>query len=328
MTDKYKNILIIGGAGFIGSHLIEILLKKTSSRIIIFDNFVRGTKKNIEKSLLNKRVKLYEKGSDICHYEILDSVIKEENIDVIFHFAALWLLHCQEFPKTAFEVNIKGTFNILEACRNNKVKKLIFSSSASVYGDNQYDLIDESHPQHSKNFYGATKISCEAMIRAYHHKYNMNIIGLRYMNVYGPRQDYKGAYIAVIMKMLDSIDNNKGVTIFGNGDESYDFVSVKDCANSNFKALISSVPFGFFNIGSGIKTSLKKLAEILIDLKKVNTKISYKKDFDKTLVKNRVADISLAKKYLKYSPKVKLEEGLKELIKWRDEDKNNLQFKK
>ncbi len=148
----------------------------------------------------------------------------------VFHLAALWLLQCHEFPRAAFEVNVGGTFNVLEACHRNRVERLVYSSSASVYGDAVEEPMTESHPFNNKNFYGATKIAGEAMARAFYFRYGLNYVGLRYMNVYGPRQDYKGAYIAVIMKMLDAIDRGEGPTVLGDGTEAFDFVAVRDCA--------------------------------------------------------------------------------------------------
>ncbi len=322
MNIKNKNILVIGGAGFIGSHFIELLLKNESCNVVIFDNFVRGKYSNLKEVINNKRLKIYEKGADICKFEILCDAIKDNKIDYVVHFAALWLLHCQEFPRTAFDVNVSGTFNVLEACRLNKIKKLVFSSSASVYGDNKFEKITEHHPQESKNLYGATKIACESLIRSYFYRYNLNTISLRYMNVYGTRQDYRGAYIAVMMKMLDCIEKNEPITIYGDGNEYYDFVSVLDCARANYLALKTKKKFGYYNIGSGMKTSLRELAELLIKLKKKKVRILYKKDTNKTLVKQRVSDISLAKTELNYIPKVKLDNGLVDLIKWRNFEKD------
>ena len=126
-------------------------------------------------------------------------------------------MQCHEFPRSAFDVNVKGTFNVIEACQKNNIEKLVYSSSASVYGDAVEEPMTEDHPFNNKNFYGSTKICGEAMLRAFHYRYKLNYLGLRYMNVYGPRQDYKGAYIAVIMKMLDAIDQGEGPTIFGDG---------------------------------------------------------------------------------------------------------------
>ena len=145
----------------------------------------------------------------------------------MFHFAALWLLQCHEFPRSAFDVNVRGTFNVMEACVADDVKRLVYSSSASVYGDAVEEPMTEDHPFNNKNFYGATKICGEAMLRAFHHRYGLDYVGLRYMNVYGPRQDYHGAYIAVIMKMLDAIDRGEGPTILGDGSEAFDFVAVE-----------------------------------------------------------------------------------------------------
>ena len=141
------------------------------------------------------------------------------------------------YPRSAFDVNVRGTFNVMEACVKKGVKRLVYSSSASVYGDAVQEPMDEDHPFNNKNFYGATKIAGEAMLRAFHHRYGLHFVGLRYMNVYGPRQDYHGAYIAVIMKMLDAIDRGEGPTILGDGSEAFDFVAVEDCGAANVCAM-------------------------------------------------------------------------------------------
>ena len=208
--------MVIGGAGLIGSHAVDQLSQGgRRARSSIYDNFVRGTHENLAGALQDPRVKIFEAGGDICQTDILDAALK--GADGVFHFAALWLLQCHEFPRAAFDVNVRGTFNVLEACVRNGVKRLVYSSSASVYGDAVEEPMTEDHPFNNKNFYGATKICGEAMARAFHHRYGLNYVGLRYMNVYGPRQDYRGAYIAVIMKMLDAIDRGEGPTILGDG---------------------------------------------------------------------------------------------------------------
>ena len=223
MNFKGKKFLLIGGAGFIGSHTIELLLKTSVKQIIVYDNFHRGKKSNLDKSIKDKRVKIFSNKADILNIRDLEKAIKA--VDGVFLFAALWLMECHNFPEKAFEVNVKGTFNVMNLCIKHKIKKLVFSSSASVYGDALNNLpIDESHPFNNKNFYGSTKIACEAMLRAFHYRYGLNYIGLRYMNVYGPGQDYKGAYIAVIMKMLDALDKGENPTILGDGSEAFDFV--------------------------------------------------------------------------------------------------------
>jgi len=318
LNSKTK-IVVIGGGGLIGSHTIDLLTHYEFKELIIFDNFARGKLKNLNNALKDKRVKVYEYGGNILDCDILQKCL--EKADCVFHFAALWLLHCHEFPNSAFEVNVRGTFNVMEACVKNKVKKLIYSSSASVYGDALYEPIDESHPFNNKNFYGATKIASEAMLRSYFYRYSLNFVGLRYMNVYGSRQDYKGAYIAVIMKMLDKIDSFKNIDIYGNGNECFDFVSVKDCALANYKALISNKKNNFYNVGTGKKTSLKQLAHMLLKLTNSKVKINFNKNSSATLVKNRIGSPKLAIKEIDFKANIDLKEGLQELIKWRKDHK-------
>jgi len=175
----------------------------------------------------------------------------------------------------------------------------------------------EDHPFNNKNFYGATKIAGEAMARAFHHRYGLNVVGLRYMNVYGPRQDYRGAYIAVIMKMLDAIDRGEGPTILGDGSEAFDFVAVKDCARSNLCAMRADVVDRFYNVGTGQRTSLKELAEMLLRLTGSNQPIQYAPRSQATLVRNRIGSPKRAADEIGFIAEMPLEQGLRELIGWR-----------
>jgi len=235
----------------------------------------------------------------------------------VFHFAALWLLQCHEYPRAAFDVNVRGTFNVLEACVANKVKRLVYSSSASVYGDAIEEPMTEEHPFNNRNFYGATKIAGEAMARAYHFRYGLDYVGLRYMNVYGPRQDYRGAYIAVIMKMLDAIDRGEGPTILGDGSEAFDFVTVRDCGRANICAMKADTTDRFYNVGTGKRTSLKQLAEMIVALTGCKQAIKYAPRSQATLVRNRIGSPVRARQEIGFDAKVGLEEGLRELITWR-----------
>jgi UDP-glucose 4-epimerase len=315
---KNKKILVIGGAGFIGGFVVSELLKEDVGEVIIYDNFVRGKMRNISESLKDPRCSIYTLGGDIRDTDILDKAMK--NIDFVFHLAAMWLLHCKDFPRTAFDVNIQGTFNVLEACVNNKIKKLIYSSSASVYGDAIEVPMTESHPFNNKNFYGATKIAGEAMCTAYNDRYGLNVVGLRYMNVFGPGQDQHAAYTGVIPIMLNKIDLNEPPVINGDGSQAYDFIYVEDVARANISALKSEVKIGFYNVGTEIQTSVRQLCELILSLKKCDLKVTYKpysSDDARQFVQNRIGSAKKAEDELGFKFNYSLEEGLKKLIDWR-----------
>jgi UDP-glucose 4-epimerase len=315
MDLRGKRLVVVGGAGLIGSHTIDLLIREDVHDVIVYDNFVRGTHENLGAALRDPRVKIFEAGGDITQTDILRSAF--EGVDGVFHFAALWLLQCHEFPRSAFDVNVRGTFNVMEACVAANVQRLVYSSSASVYGDAIEEPMTEDHPFNNKNFYGATKICGEAMLRAFHHRYGLNYVGLRYMNVYGPRQDYHGAYIAVIMKMLDAIDRGEGPTILGDGTEAFDFVAVEDCARANICAMKAAPTDRFYNIGTGKRTALKEIAERLLALTGSNQPIKYAPRSQATLVRNRIGSPKRAAAEIKFEAGIPLDDGLRRLIAWR-----------
>jgi UDP-glucose 4-epimerase len=314
MDIRGAKILVIGGAGLIGSHAVEELLKEDVKEVIVYDNFCRGTHENLAEALKDPRCRIYEIGGDILQTDILDAAMK--GVDGVVHLAALWLLQCYEYPRAAFDVNIRGTFNVLEACVANGVKRIVYSSSASVYGDALEEPMTEDHPYNNWTFYGATKIAGEHMFKAFHRRYGLPGVGLRYMNVYGPRQDYKGTYIAVMMKILDNIDQGLPPVVFGDGSQAYDFIYVGDVGRANVCALTSDVPFGFYNVGRGIKTSIKELAELLLTITGSKLPIKYE-PAGQTFVTNRVGDAVAAERDLGFTWTVDLEEGFRRLIEWR-----------
>lgn len=310
-----KKLVIVGGAGLIGSHTVDCLLKEDVKEVLIYDNFLRGSRENLNQSLSDPRVKIYDVGGDVMQTDILQSAF--EGADGVFHLAALWLLQCHEYPRSAFDVNVRGTFNVMEACIAKGVKRLVYSSSASVYGDAIREPMEEDHPFNNQNFYGATKICGEAMLRAFYHRYKLNFVGLRYMNVYGPRQDYHGAYIAVIMKMLDAIDKGQSPTIMGDGSEAFDFVAVEDCGLANVCAMKADTVDQFYNVGTGKRTSLKQLAEMLLDLTGCDKAITYAPRSQATLVRNRIGSPKKASSEIGFTSAIDLREGLQRLIDWR-----------
>ncbi len=310
-----KKLVLIGGAGLIGSHTVDHLVKEDVKEIIIYDNFVRGRVENLQQALKDPRVKIFEAGGDVLQTDILEAAL--DGADGVFHLAALWLLQCHEFPRSAFDVNVRGTFNVMEACVKKGVKRLVYSSSASVYGDAVEEPMTEDHPFNNQNFYGATKICGEAMLRPFHYRYGLNYVGLRYMNVYGPRQDYHGAYIAVIMKMLDAIDRGDSPTIMGDGSEAFDFVAVEDCGLANVCAMKAETKDRFYNVGTGKRTSLKQLAEMLLLLTDCKKPITYAPRSQATLVRNRIGSAKRASEEINFTADIDLMDGLKRLIDWR-----------
>lgn len=330
MDIRGKNFLVIGGAGLIGSHTVDALLKEDIGEVRIYDNFTRGREENLREALKDPRVKIFPLGGDIMHRDILNAGMR--GIDGVFHFAALWLLHCFDYPRSAFEVNVAGTFNILEAMVNQGVKRLVYSSSASVYGDAVQEPMTEDHIYNNKTFYGATKIAGEHMCRSLYHRYkdtsqHFDYVGLRYMNVYGARQDYQGAYIAVIMKMLDNLDKGKAPVLYGDGSQAYDFIYVEDCAKANVCAMKAEATDEFYNVGTGVRTSIKELAEIILKLTESELSILFE-PAGQTFVKNRIGCPKKAEKDLDFRADLRLPEGLARLMEWRDNHKSEVTARK
>ncbi len=315
---KKSRVLVIGGAGFIGGFVVSELLKHDVKEVIIYDNFTRGKYTNIEKSLEDPRCSVFSMGGDIRETDVLDKAF--ESVDYVFHLAALWLLHCKDFPRAAFNVNIEGTFNVLEACVKHKIKKLVYSSSASVYGDAVHVPMTEDHPFKNKNFYGSTKIAGEAMCTAFNDRYGLEVIGLRYMNVYGPGQDQHAAYSGVVPIMLNKIEAHEQPVINGDGSQAYDFIYVEDVAKANIAALESDIKMGYYNVGTEIQTSIKELCDTILELKNSDLKVKYvpySADDARQLVQNRIGSRQKAENEINFKYKDSLKIGLEKLIEWR-----------
>jgi UDP-glucose 4-epimerase len=318
MQIENARVLVIGGAGFIGSFVVSELLKTDVAEVLIYDNFARGKRSNLAESLRDPRCRIYPNGGDIRDTDVLDDAMK--GVDGVVHLAAMWLLHCKDFPRTAFHVNIEGTFNVLEACVKNDVKRLVYSSSASVYGDAVEVPMTESHPFNNRNFYGATKIAGEAMCRAFHDRYGLSYVGLRYMNVYGPHQDQTAAYTGVIPIMLNKIDANEPPVINGDGSQAYDFIDVEDAGRCNVLALQAEVSDEFYNVGTGVQTSIRELCNLILELRRSDLEVSFKPysaEDARRLVQNRIGSPNKAARDLGFTYRYDLRTGLQRLIDWR-----------
>lgn len=315
-----KTILVIGGAGFIGSHVVEELLTTDLGRVVIYDNFTRGKRSHLDSALEDPRCDVFPDGGDIRDIDVLNAAVSQA--DGVVHLAAMWLLHCKDYPRTAFDVNIQGTFNVLEACVANNVERLVYSSSASVYGDAVEVPMTEDHPFMNRNFYGASKIAGEAMCRAFHDRYALSYVGLRYMNVYGPHQDQTAAYTGVIPIMLNKIDAGEAPEINGDGSQAYDFITVRDAARANVLALQSDVTDEFYNVGTGVQTSIKELCDLILELRESNLEVTYKPysaEDARRLVQNRIGSPDKAARDLGFTYTEDLQTGLTQLINWRTE---------
>jgi UDP-glucose 4-epimerase len=318
MKLEKSNVLVIGGAGFIGSFVVSELLKQPVNKVVVYDNFARGNASYLEEQLEDERCSIFPFGGDIREIDILNTAM--EGMDYVISLAAMWLLHCKDYPRTAFDVNIAGTFNILEACVKNNIKKLIWSSSASVYGDALELPMTEAHPFNNKNFYGASKIAGEAMCTAFNDRYGLSVIALRYMNVYGPHQDQTAAYTGVVPIMLNKIEANEAPSINGDGSQAYDFIYVEDVARANVKALLSEQEFGMYNVGTEVQTSINELCDLILELKNSDLKVKYNpysEDDSRAMVKNRIGSRQKAEEELGFRYQYELKEGLQKLIDWR-----------
>ncbi|MBI4058783.1 NAD-dependent epimerase/dehydratase family protein [Candidatus Microgenomates bacterium] len=315
------NFVVTGGAGFIGSWVIDYILKSYKNqvgKITVLDNFTRGTRENLQEALKSKKVKIIT--GDIRDPKTVDRAVR--GADYVIHEAVIRITQCAEDPRLCNEILVDGTFNVLEACAKHKVKKLVFNSSASVYGNPSYVPMDENHPYNNETLYGAAKIANEQMARAFRAMYGLNYVCLRPFNAYGARMDIFGVYTEVLIRWLDRIDQGLSPVIFGDGKQSLDFIYVEDIAYATICALKSKINEGFYNVGSGRETSLNTLAKKVLQLTKSPLAIVHEAPRKFTNVERRKADTRRAKKDLGFKAQISLSEGLRRLIKWRKEAKS------
>jgi len=311
-----NKFLVTGGAGFIGSHLVDMLLQEDAKKVVVFDNFIRGSAHNLEKAIQDDRVELFEEKADLTNVDQVNKATLD--VDGVFHLASMCLSHCQKYPRSAVNVNIMGTFNLLDACVKNNVERIVFASSSSIYGNADYSPMDEKHPFNYRDFYAATKLTGEALLRTFNFEYGLEYAALRFMNIYGPRQDYLGAYVAIIMKIIDRIQQNLAPIIYGDGSQSFDFVFVSDACLSLFLAMTSSIKCNSYNISSGKQISILNLCKKIQKRMNSNHIIEFiNKEEEKHLITNRIGSTEKAKDELRFEVEVSLENGLKQVIDWK-----------
>ena len=308
-----KRILITGGAGLIGSHIADQLVAKKPKEIIVLDNFTRGRRENLENAMAHTAITLIN--GDIRDRAVLANAV--EGVDTIFHLAAIRITQCAEEPRLALEVLADGTFNVLEAAVKSKVRKVIASSSASVYGlADEFPTTECQHPYNNRTLYGAAKVFNEGLLRSFNDMYGLSYIALRYFNVYGPRMDIYGVYTEVLIRWMQRIKQGLPPLIFGDGQQTMDFVHVADIARANILAAESDVSDETFNVASGVETSLNDLVYALLKVMKSDLKPEYGVERKANPVQRRLADTSRAKKQIGFEAEISLEDGLQSLVGW------------
>jgi UDP-glucose 4-epimerase len=308
-----QRVLITGGAGLIGSHIADLLVERGVREIVVLDSFVRGRRDNLTRALSSGLVTIVE--GDIRDRKLLAEVM--QGIDLVFHQAAIRITQCAEEPRLALEVLVDGTFNVAEQAVKSKVSKVVAASSASVYGmADEFPTTEAQHPYHNRTFYGAAKAFNEGLFRSFHEMYDLRYVMLRYFNVYGPRMDVYGVYTEVLIRWMERIAADKGPLIFGDGQQTMDFVFAEDIARANLAAADADITDEVFNVASGTETSLNDLAHILLRVMGSNAPLEYGPERKVNPVPRRLADVSKARRLLGFQTSVSIEEGLRRLVAW------------
>ena len=306
-------MLVTGGAGTVGSTLVDQLVERGAAEVVVLDNFVRGRHENLEWAEANGKITVVE--GDVCDKTLVRKLTL--GIDLVFHQAALRITQCAEEPRLALEVLVDGTFNVVEAAAAAGVRKLVAASSASVYGlASEFPTAEVHHPYANDTLYGAAKVFNEGLLRSYRAMKGLEYVALRYFNVYGPRMDVHGAYTEVLVRWMERIADGEPPLIFGDGLQTMDFVCVADIARANVLAAEADVTDAVFNIASGVETSLGELATTLLRVMGSDLEVEYGPERAVNTVPRRLADTSKARSALGFSAEIDLEEGLTQLVDW------------
>jgi len=307
-------VIVTGGAGNVGSHIVDAALAAGAREVVALDALVRGVPENLTLALATGRARLVE--IDIRDREAVHANIA--GADVVFHQAALRWTRCEEHPRECQEVMVDGTFNVLEAAADAKVSRVVLASSAVVYGEPIRLPIDEDHPLHGRTVYGAAKAANEQLARAFAHLRDLPTTALRYFNVYGPRMDIRSKYVEVMIRWLNLIDEKKPLTLFGDGSASVDFVYVGDVVRANLLACEAKTKDAIVNVCSGVETRMKDLAQLLVDLTGSQAGMEFKPQPAGALPARRYGDPSLAAELIGFRATTDLTGGVRELIRWRE----------
>ena len=309
-----STIVVTGGAGLIGSTTVDQLLRlHAPRRIVIFDDFSRGTRANLARAAADARVQIVE--GDIRDRDAVARVV--EGADALIHMAALRITACAADPREAFDVMCTGSFNVVEAAQQAGVQKIVAASTASIYGLAETFPTDETHhPYGNRTWYGAAKVMLEGLLRSFNDMYGLPYVALRYFNVYGPRMDIDGKYTEVLIRWMERLDTGLPPVIHGDGNQTMDFVYVGDAARATVLALAADVSDEVFNVASGVETSLNDLAAALSGVMNVRRPSEHAQERKVNAVARRLAATERAERLLGFTASVSLEEGLARLVDW------------
>lgn len=313
-----STVLVTGGAGTIGSTIVDQLLAAGAGEVRVLDNLVRGRKENLSAASADPRVTL-EVG-DIRDVDLVHDLTR--GCDLVLHEAAIRITQCAEEPRLALEVLVDGTYNVIEAAAQHGVDKIIAASSASVYGlAEEFPTTERQHPYDNDTFYGAAKTFNEGMLRSFRAMKGLNYVALRYFNVYGPRMDIHGLYTEVLIRWMERIEAGRPPLIFGDGRQTMDFICTPDIARANLLAAASDVTEGTYNVASGVETSLRDLAETLLGVMGSGIDVEFGPERAVNGVTRRLASTSAAERDLGFVAEIGLVDGLRDLVRWWQDEK-------
>jgi UDP-glucose 4-epimerase len=311
---KAKRVLVTGGAGFIGSHIVDLLATEGCAEIIALDNMIRGSPENLAEAMMCGPVRLVD--GDIRDRNLMASLV--ETADIVFHQAALRITQCAAVPRLAMEVMVQSTFDLLELCVEHQVEKVIAASSASVYGmAKEFPTTENHHPYNNRTFYGAAKAFNEGLLRTFNDINALDYVAFRYFNVYGPRMDIHGRYTEVLIRWMERLEAGQAPIIFGDGRQTMDFVHVRDVARANILGAKADIGDQVFNIASGAGTSLLQLVQALaraMGREEIDPQFAPERSVNP--VPRRLASTAKAERLLGFRTTIPLEEGLRELVDW------------
>ena len=320
---RNARVLVTGGAGLIGSHIVDRLLNESPAEIVVLDNFVRGRRDNLANAVLSGRVTIIE--GDIRDRALVTDAM--QGIDVVFHQAAIRITQCAEEPALAMDVLVNGTFIVLDVARQAGVRKVVAASSASVYGlADRFPTDEQHHPYNNRTLYGSAKAFNEGLLRSFNEQYGLEYVALRYFNVYGPRMDMHGAYTEVFIRWMENIEAGRPPMIFGDGLQTMDFIYADDIARANILAARAPVSDAVYNIASGTEFSLNECAEMLLHVMKSPLKVEYGEARKVNGVTRRLASTWRAEQEIGFQAVVPFEIGLSRLVDWWRQSRESAVF--